>query len=910
MALLTLKRYQQAALNELDKYLRAARISGPRSAFETLTGFGYNTEPFGDTPCVCLRIPTGGGKTLLASEAIGRMARDWPTGLDKPVVLWLVPSDPIRSQTLNALRTTGHPFRQALAQGVGDEVRVCELDELATLSPQDYAQRAVVVVATIQSFRVEDTDQRNVYSFSEKFESHFKGMPAARLQALHDLPDAVVTTEDVNSAKAGREMLARFVGQPRWSLANWLALHQPYVIVDEAHNTKTERSFEALKRLNPCLILELTATPVPKRTNVLFHVSAQQLQAEDMIKMPIALIEHTRGWQAAVFDAVQNQRLLEAEAQQEEAATGDYIRPIVLLQAQNSTDPVNTDALRQHLIEQLHIPDSQIKVATGTQRELDGLDLSARDCPVRYIITMQALREGWDCPFAYILCSVQSIRSATAIEQLLGRVLRMPYAKKRSRPALNKAYAHVTESETGLAANALADRLIDGMGFDPLDMSAMIAPQLPLGWSDEQSNGPLFDALRTPTALPSLQVDIPADKPLPAQVQAAVDQGQASVSTDGTRQRVQWRGAVPDVVAQELASLLRGKQKEQLGQTIERHNAVVQGALAPSNRGEVFAVVPRLAYRPGGVQGVLQLLERESVTEELDLNLLAEPVALPGFHMAEQSAMWEVYLDGSRLRVGKGDANQLPLDAVSTTISEEDLARWLAAELQHPSRNVARDVLPAHLRAFVLATVRHLVNEQRIPLAQLARHQYPLMQKLALRIEELRDKAAKATFTQLVLDGGWTLETTPQIGFVFEANRYPVPTNKLYRGKFKFSKHFYPVPADLADGGEEWRCALAIDEHAQIKRWVRNLDSDPVAGFWLPTSSGRFYPDFVCELNDGRVLVVEYKGSHISGMNREIEKGQVGKVWAERSGGKALFAMVFKESGGKNVVQQLDAVIS
>lgn len=909
MALLTLKRYQEHALQALDKYLRAARLTGPRLAFEAQTGFGYNTEPFGDLPCVCLRIPTGGGKTLMAAEAIGRMAREWPTGLAQPLVLWLVPSDTIRCQTLNALRTAGHPFRQALAQGVGDDVRVCELDELATLSPQDYAQKAVVVVATIQSFRVEDTDQRNVYSFSEKFEPHFKGMPAARLQMLNDLPDAVVTHEDVTSAKAGREMLARFVGQARWSLANWLALHQPYVIVDEAHNTKTERSFEALKRLNPHLILELTATPVPKRTNVLFHVSAQQLQAEDMIKMPIALIEHTRGWQAAVFDAVQNQRLLEAEAQQEEAATGDYIRPIVLLQAQNSTDPVNADALRQHLIEQLHIPEDQIKIATGTQRELEGLDLSARDCTVRYVITVQALREGWDCPFAYILCSVQSIRSAAAIEQLLGRVLRMPYAKKRSRPALNKAYAHVTESETGLAANALADRLIDGMGFDPLDMSSMIAPQLPLGWAEGQGDGPLFDAVRTQPALPSLQVDVPADKPLPAQVQAAVEQGQASVSTDGTRQRVQWHGAVPDAVAQELASLLRGKQKEQLSQSIERHNAVVQGALAPSNRGEVFAVVPRLAYRPGGSQGELQLLERESVTEELDLNLLAEPVSLPGFHMAEQGTLWEVYLDGTRLRVGKGDAEQLPLDAVSTTISEEDLARWLAAELQHPSRNAARDVLPAHLRAFVLATVRHLVNEQRIPLAQLARHQYPLMQKIALKIEELRDKAAKTTFTQLVLDGGWALETSPEIGFVFEANRYPVPANKLYRGKFKFSKHFYPVPADLEDGGEEWRCALAIDEHPKVKRWVRNLDSDPVAGFWLPTSSGRFYPDFVCELTDGRVLVVEYKGGHISGMAKEIEKGQVGEVWAERSGGKALFAMVFKNLEGMGVGQQLDAAV-
>jgi type III restriction enzyme len=705
-------------------------------------------------------------------------------------------------------------------------------------------------------------------------------------------------------------MLARFVGQPRWSLANWLALHQPYVIVDEAHNTKTERSFEALKRLNPCLILELTATPVPKRTNVLFHVSAQQLQAEDMIKMPIALIEHTRGWQAAVFDAVQNLRLLEAEAQQEEAATGDYIRPIVLLQAQNSTDPVNTEALRQHLIEQLHIPDNQIKVATGTQRELDGLDLSARDCPVRYIITMQALREGWDCPFAYILCSVQSIRSATAIEQLLGRVLRMPYAKKRSRPALNKAYAHVTESETGLAANALADRLIDGMGFDPLDMSSMIAPQLPLGWADRQGDGPLFDAVRTQPALPSLQVDVPANKPLPAQVQAAVDQGQVSVSTDGTRQRLHWRGAVPEAVAQELAALLRGKQKEQLGQNIERHNAVVQGALAPSNRGKVFAVVPRLAYRLGGPQGELQLLEREAVTEEIDLNLLAEPVSLFGFHMAEQGTLWEVYLDGTRLRVGKGDAHQLPLDAVSTTIGEEDLARWLAAELQHPSRNVARDVLPAHLRAFVLGSVRHLVNDQRIPLAQLARHQYPLMQKLALRIEELRDKAAKAAFTQLVLDGGWALETSPEIGFVFEANRYPVPANKLYRGKFKFSKHYYPLPADLEDGSEEWRCALAIDEHPRVRRWVRNLDSDPVAGFWLPTSSGRFYPDFVCELIDGRVLVAEYKGSHISSMTKEIEKGEVGKVWAERSAGKALFAMVLKSRDGNNIEQQLDKAIS
>ena len=125
---------------------------------------------------------------------------------------------------------------------------MCDLDEVATLSPQDFDARAVVVVATMQSFRVEDTDQRSVYAFSEAFEPHFRGVPTGALNALRELPDALVTAADVASAKAGRDMLARFVGQPRWSLANWLALRQPYVIVDEAHNTKTERSFEALKR--------------------------------------------------------------------------------------------------------------------------------------------------------------------------------------------------------------------------------------------------------------------------------------------------------------------------------------------------------------------------------------------------------------------------------------------------------------------------------------------------------------------------------------------------------------------------------------------------------------------------------------------------------------------------------------
>jgi type III restriction enzyme len=920
MPVFSLKRYQDQALLALESYLSAARIHGARAAFEKETGYGYQPDPFGEVPCVCLRIPTGGGKTLLAAHAIGRMVRAWPhsgpTPTSKPVALWLVPSETIRAQTLLALSRPGHPFREALVEVCGESVTVCALEDVAQLSPQDHETRTLVVVATIQSFRIEDTDQRNVYAFSEKFEPHFRGTSPSALNALRSQPDALVTADEAASDKAGRAMLGRFVSQPRWSLANWLALHQPYVIVDEAHNTKTERSFEALLRLNPAMILELTATPVPKRTNVLFHVSAQQLQAEHMIKMPIALIEHTRGWQAAVLDAVQNQCLLEAEAQQEEAETGAYIRPIVLLQAENSDRPVTVEVLKHHLLAELHIPEDQIKVATGTHRELEGLDLSRRDCPVRYIITVQALREGWDCPFAYILCSVQSVRSATAIEQLLGRVLRMPYATKRQRPALNKAYAHVTEAETGMAANALADRLIDGMGFDPLDMASMIAPQLPLALNLPDNadgscdDGPLFQNSAFAAPLPALTVDLPAGRSLPSAVAEAQASGQVSLSTDGDRQRIRLEGAVSQTLADALVAAQRGKQREQTREQIDRHNLLVSAALAPAQRGVVFKPLPRLCYPVPGQQGELALLEREVVFEAVDLNLLAEPISLPGFHMAEQGTLWEVYLDGQKLRVGRGDARQMALDSVSSAITEHDLMRWLSDELQHPSRNLARDVVPSHLRAFVLAAVRHLVNDQHIPLAQLARHQYTLVQQLAHCVAGLRDKAAGRAFTQLVLDGGWAVRSSVAHAFRFEAGNYPVPAHKRYRGKFVFSKHYFGnAISDLEDGGEEWRCAMELDEHPAVKHWVRNIDSDPVAGFWLPTSLGRFYPDFVCELNDGRLFVAEYKGEHLRNVPKEIEKGQVGQVWAERSDGQCLFAMLFKQARGLNLRQQLDLVL-
>jgi len=895
MTTLALKSYQQAALDTLAAFARAAQNKGPALAFGELVGRPYNPDPFGEVPCVCLRIPTGGGKTLMAAHAVSVLAREW-RATDAPVTVWLVPSDTIRSQTLKALQTPGHPYREALEASYGADVRVCVLEDLANIAPTDWGLRAVVVVATIQSFRIDDTDKRNVYSFSERFERHFKARDEQQLQVLRGLPDAAVTADEAATDTSG--VLAGFVGQPRWSLANWLALHEPMVIVDEAHNTKTDKSFTALKRLNPSAILELTATPIPTKTNVLYHVSAQELAAGSMIKLPIALAEHPQGWQQAVFAAVQTRLGLEAEALKDEAAGHGYVRPIVLFQAQNENDEVPPAALRKHLEDELHIPANHIKVATGDTRELEGLDLAARDCQVRFVITVQALREGWDCPFAYVLCSLQKLSSATAVEQLLGRVLRMPYAKPRGRAALNRAYAHVCEAKFSTAAHELADRLINNMGFEALDVASMVV---------QQSSLPLFDGFEqdttpAPVSIAQVATNFIATSLTPELKTAA---GVTVTQVGGEQTWVVTGHISPEVEAQLVAQVRGAKKQEHVQAKVAQHNALVAAQSSPASRGERFAPIPTLGYR-STPQGQLWPLEREAVLEAVELDLLTpEAISLPGFQVVEQSNTFEIYLKDSHVKLRAADASQIAFDYGSSTITADDLVRWLDQSLFQKLPEFTQN----QRASYFAAVVNHLIHEKGIPLVTLAKTRFRLALDIEARVGDLKDKAAKTQFRQLVLDGAWDVEPDWTRPLLFEANRYPVPAGSRYGGRYQFNKHFYPVQADLKDGGEEFFCAQLLDNHAKVKYWVRNLTTAP-CGFGLATSKGHFYPDFVAELLDGRIAVVEYKGAHLVNDPYEIEKRQIGELWARKSLGRCVFGQITKERNGLGTAGQLDALLA
>ncbi|MCC7119566.1 MAG: DEAD/DEAH box helicase family protein [Anaerolineales bacterium] len=456
-----LKDYQTRTLKTLQEFFRAClRFGKPHLAYAdvSIERFGlsvpYLPAPeLPNVPYVCLRLPTGGGKTLVAAHSIA-VAKTEFLHTDEPLVLWLVPSNAIREQTLKALRNRKHPYRKAV-EAAGANVTVLDIAEALSVQPSQL-NGVTIIVSTMQAFRVEETEGRKVYEQNGSLMGHF---PASLQPSL----------------LAGLEKLED--GSPLRSLANVIALHRPLVIVDEAHNARTDLSFATLKRFAPSAILEFTATPDTEDypSNVLHTVSAAELKAEGMIKLPVVL-ETQQDWRVAISQAIAKRNELESIARAERKDSGEYLRPIVLLQAQptykNKTS-VNVEAVKTCLLKDNQIPEDQIAVATGDNNEISEIDLFAPECPIRYIVTVQALREGWDCSFAYILCTVAEQVSATAVEQILGRVLRQPNAKAKKHSELNRAYAFAASLHFANTANNLADALIQN-GFEKQEVQGLI----------------------------------------------------------------------------------------------------------------------------------------------------------------------------------------------------------------------------------------------------------------------------------------------------------------------------------------------------------------------------------------------------------------------------------------------------
>jgi type III restriction enzyme len=899
--MLTLKTYQQSALTVLTEFLTNSRSNSVADAYANVLASqnrqGEIYQPlFDDIPCVCLRVPTGGGKTIMAAHAVA-MAGKAVLDSDAPIALWLTPSETIRTQTLEALANARHPYRQALAQYFGDRVQVCDLESLQTISPHDVGKAAIIIVATIQSFNVTDTAKRNVYMFFEELAPHFDSLPPNLTAGLEKVTEADLSAQPFLTTKD--------VGRVKYSVANWMHLQRPIVIVDEAHNNRTDRFFKSLSRVNPSCVIEMTATPV-QGNNVLYHVAAAELKAEQMIKLPIVLAEHPQGWQECLRDAVLTRNRLEIAAQQE----SDYIRPIVLVQAQPKGGEAVVDVVRQHLIDNEGIPENQIAVATGTQKELDGINLFDPATPIRYVITVEALKEGWDCSFAYVLASLQSVNSSKDVEQLLGRVLRMPYAKNRKQDVLNRAYAHIVADNFAQAAATLKDRMVQNMGFEKLETASLIIPQQPLALVGGEGGTPETRRFGSAPviAMPECHIELPQapdTQHWPDDLKQAV---RVMQTTQGATLLLNGE-ASSELLAQAeafISNAMPAKAREKVKEQFDAHRAVRQAMRAPAQLGLDFAAIPQLCLK---LDGHLEVVERETLTSLGDWSLLDQQVQLSGFTITETVNSFEIDINGAKVIYRHTDAQQLLLNETVSHTSEQDLIRWLDAEVRQS------DIGQAQMQAYLVKMVSHLLAERGFTLTALVRARFQLAQALVREIARLRQIAMTRGFQGRLMDMAVpNIEELAHYSFHYQPGQYPA--RQLYQGSYEFSKQFYPVIHDLREKtpagavAEEFRCAQAIDAHPKVKQWVRNIERQEKFSFWLPTATDYFYPDFVAELVDGRVLVVEYKGEPYKTNDDSRQKRQVGDQWANSSNGKCLFLFATADNVGQSVAQQIDAAIS
>ncbi len=500
-----LKDYQIKVIDKLKDYLTAlsearneylelleykpklAKFANfPKEAWESSVGSLYHSNENGigePLPEMYLKVPTGGGKTLLACHSIDLINKTYlktQTGL----VLWIVPTSQIYRQTILNLKNREHPYRQALDISSGGSTIIKEKTD--HFNRLDVEENLVILMLMLPSANRQNKETLKIFQDASGFTDFFPDEDNYVLNSklIKEIPNLDCFTslgmEDEQFAGIAK------LYQPKTSLGNTLRLLKPIIIIDEGHKAYSINARNTIRNFNPTIIVELSATP-PQRTNKLVEITGHELNEEEMIKLDIHLTNKTSfDWKDTILCAVEKRRNLEQTADNYEQNTGVYIRPINLIQVertgkdQRESKFIHSEEVKEFLIKKCNIPEEHIAIKSSEKDDIEGIDLLERDCPIRYIITKQALQEGWDCPFAYILTILTNPSSQTSITQLIGRILRQPFARKTKITELDECYVYTFRQNAANLVKGIKSNLeSEGLG----DIAGRISVD-----SDDNSN--------------------------------------------------------------------------------------------------------------------------------------------------------------------------------------------------------------------------------------------------------------------------------------------------------------------------------------------------------------------------------------------------------------------------------------
>ena len=801
-----------------------------------------NTLP--GIPHVCAKVPTGGGKTFIAASAVRTIFDAIPQRRAKAVA-WLVPSEAILTQTLRALNNPDHPYRQRLDVDFGGRVQVYSKEQALmgqNFSPPVVSEQLSVFVFSYDSFRTSKKDGRKAYQQNGYLAEFAKWM---------DDPSILLADTD----ETALIQVIRFLN--------------PVVIVDESHHAVSNLSVEMLSNFNPCFVLDLTATP-KKNSNIISFVDAARLKLTHMVKLPV--IVYNRKSQADVYgDAIAIRSKLEAQAKRDQLTSGRYIRPIVLFQAQprNNADSTTYEKIKKTLVDG-GIPEREIAIKTGDKDELKNVDLLSPDCPIRYIITVNALKEGWDCPFAYVLATVANRTSSVDVEQILGRVLRLPYTQKNESEVLNLSYVITSSVDFHQTLEKVVAGLNDA-GFSSHDYRAqdVDAPAA----NEPEPNGeqvPLLSVLEEEPDLPEV-----SGADLKARFEAAVQQAEQAEQAGNV--------AADPIFSQALEQ--NANYEAEIKQADD--TAWSQAPTEVRDKMNQFRINEEFAEEAAALRIPQFMLETgpslfSDAFEPLELEHLDV-----GFSLVDKDAhvdftsvaaeMARVDVDESKDSTAKawrlsGGDSAFFREWFNTQPSEKRLSLCKVIIKQKLSRmNCVND---KELDDYIDRVINTLSEDQ---LSELEQSPYPYVLKIQDKVKELLAQHRSSIFdTWLEQDKISCLPNYKFPSVISPPTFTTMVPKSLYTAEEDMNKY-------------EFKVVWGLSELGNVKWWHRNISK---RGFQI-NGPVHAYPDIIVMLHSGKILMVETKGDQLDN-DESKEKAKIGDQWARLAGKQYKYYMVFE----------------
>jgi len=870
-----LKPYQQQVITDLEKFVEYKnKFQDTAKAFNqywadkdcayklNLDGTYSGMTPYKDNipgaTHTAIKVPTAGGKTFIACNAIHTICN--AADISKPkAVVWLVPWSNLLQQTVNNLSNPSHPYREKLNALFANRVEVYEKEQLlqgAGFNPTSVKEQLNIFVFSFSSIRINSRKKDDRKIFQEN----------GALEPFRSMVDSELVLPDTDET----------------ALINIIRTLNPFVIVDESHNAESDLSVEMLNNLNPSFVLDLTATP-KQNSNIISYVNAIALKKEHMVKLPVIVYNHHKK-EEVITSALHLQRQLELLAIEEEKTTGNYIRPIVLFQAQSNIkgkDNTTFQKIKEQLVK-LKIPEEQIKIKVSGTDELKGVDLMSKTCPVRFIITVNALKEGWDCPFAYILASLADKSSAVDVEQILGRVLRQPHVTKHKSPLLNLSFVLSSSSKFQETLDNIVKSLQDS-GFSEDDYYAEEEPEEELTDNQVLQTELFGDPLPEETGGIKSDDDFNIDEVdfIPQAELNTKDIGNTSDIVKSIAAKGELEGKSFEQKAEAYTEdnndyLLRemGKQPKKY-KIVEQFNVVAESLEIP----QFYRKVPE------------EELHDTIVFDELneEEQLLNKNSLLEGFKLATKST--DINFDESSADVYQVDYSEAKHTAAKAKVSDRAKNILIETLLEKPKKsqinNVSKMIVSKlgnmspisdnDLVKYVKRIFEDLSAEQ---VRDIINNEYHYIAKIKAKIKQLVSDHAKEQFKKL-LDTN-TIIVKPSFKFQKELTLIDPST--------PISKSLYEREASINDFEQEVIMNIAALDN--ILFWHRNLEKGK--GFALNGFDSNHYPDFIVYTKKGNLILIETKGDYLDNEDSH-SKNALGKKWAEKSGDNFKYFMVFQK---------------